>query len=308
MEDAVDGGGGGSPLPAESGERTDDKPHVPSRPVPARPAPPPPGVARQSPIIPRSQPSTAVRTEQMSAPAKPSEPPAKPSGTPAKPSGTPAKPSGTPAKPSGTPAKPSGPPAKPSGTPAQVTTKKQDLFEQSSHKSAGKTKSQSSVKKRLEITIVDARPMSQVGFRSVEPQPTLTAGKPAIPVTQANHHSVKPALADSQAESSQPTIMRPSRPKSIVGITEAAGDNSESQLPPPLPKRSPIVSVLITQLICTNPSLHQSQLVLQIPSVSHKKKSLLKGWHRWISQCIPSNLPEFLSYALHPDKSSHLQK
>lgn len=38
--------------------------------------------------------------------------------------------------------------------------------------------------------------------------------------------------------------MRPSRPKSIVGITEAAGDNSESQLPPPLPKRSPIVSVL----------------------------------------------------------------
>ncbi|PVD35046.1 hypothetical protein C0Q70_06327 [Pomacea canaliculata] len=244
MEDAVDGGGGGSPLPAESGERTDDKPHVPSRPVPARPAPPPPGVARQSPIIPRSQPSTAaVRTEQMSAPAKPSEPPAKPSGTPAKPSGTPAKPSGTPAKPSGTPAKPSGPPAKPSGTPAQVTTKKQDLFEQSSHKSAGKTKSQSSVKKyvlKLVITnllntdVISIRKLSlcyqienSASALGVLPQPTLTAGKPAIPVTQANHHSVKPALAHLHEPQPPPkparsadSIRKPQEEKPSEGVAQ----------------------------------------------------------------------------------------
>lgn len=42
--------------------------------------------------------------------------------------------------------------------------------------------------------------MSQVGFRSVEPQPTLTTGKPAIPVTQANHHNVKPALGEKKQQ------------------------------------------------------------------------------------------------------------
>ncbi|KAL8607283.1 hypothetical protein ACOMHN_047614 [Nucella lapillus] len=166
-----------------------------------------------------------------------------------------------------------------------------------------KGKPQGSVRKRPEITIVDARPMSQAGFRdmkasdpapgphpgvpqakdenTVKPPPTNGA-LPAIPsrpppTSSATLHSTPhpshspppipssrpgcpPSLPPAHPEkpppdhpltqdpepplrSSQPTILRPARPKSaIVTGNQPLGDSMSSPPPPPLPKRSPMVS------------------------------------------------------------------
>ncbi|KAK7097784.1 hypothetical protein V1264_004713 [Littorina saxatilis] len=246
--------GGGAPLPPKRPTiirpTQDGSRPVPTRPAPVRPAPAAPG-GRPPPAVPR--------------------PPAAASGAP-----SPVLSKGlSGSAPSPAPTRKPDPPAKDNGKP----------------------KSRGSVRKRPEITIVEARPMNQAGFRDMtaldntavpkpvhktsavtdtsskpssngsvpdipnRPPPASTSApsqpRPPAPPSRpgAPHHAPPPvpgksALpdkpdanhSDAPPKPSRPTILRPGRPKSAVSTGETAPVQNQTSPPPPLPKRSPLMT------------------------------------------------------------------
>ncbi|XP_053400118.1 SH3 domain-containing protein 19-like [Mercenaria mercenaria] len=186
-------------------------------PVPSRPAPPVPGGARPPPAVPH-RPNDQV-------PSRPQPPPPTRPAEPVRPQPPPPT----------RPAEVTRPQPPPPSRPAEVSRTKPTIT-----KPPDKSNN-ASVKKRPEITIVSARPMSEIGFRDSKPSApsndsaNADSHPPIQPSPTGEKMSLNPAQAPAPAPRASPRGDKQEKPQDRTdsrGLSRGA--------PPPVPRNSVI--------------------------------------------------------------------